>query len=192
MHKQLTDAQVGILSRTSARSLVQVVYKGTIDAKAGTADTKLIVSECWRRIEPLNGFIKSDGLYSKNQIAGGMTNLGCSATGQGFIQSVEHGVLSYVDRAADEQTMIAYIESCAGFGANSIEEMNEILDLFTDPLSGAPKPPPEDPYKELKAAAAKSTIVKPEPQPEAAPLLRAVICRVSNFIDRASQFLTGV
>lgn len=178
----LSTDQLDQLNKTSARSMIQVVYYDTLYRMGGIATTEQITSECWRRIEPLNKYLKSP-LYSQNQIAGGRTNLGYQ---QEFIHSIRHGVTAFINLARDNSRIIEYIESRNNFGSDCIEDMMAILDLVTDPLPC--KTTAREEARRLRAKVLKPQEVD-EPQPD---LLRRVIARISDLIDRMSVAVTGM
>ena len=182
INEVLTEDQLVQLNKTSARSMIQLVYYDTLYRMGGTATTDQITSECWRRIEPLNKYLKSP-LYSQNQIAGGRTNLGYQ---QEFIYSIRHGVTAFIDLDRDNSRIIEYIESRSNFGSDCIEDMMAILDLVTDPLRC--KTTAREEARRLKAKVLKPQAVE-DPQPD---LLRRVIARISNLIDRVSVIVSGM
>lgn len=210
LNQQLTEDQIIVLNNTSTRSMVQVVYYDTIYRMGGTAATSLITEECWRRIEPLNDHLKSP-LYSKNQIAGGRTNLSYE---QDFVHSIDRGVTAFVDLNRDNLRIIEYIESRSGFGADCIEDMMAILDAITEPLpckitkaieiaaqaSKADNEPvtiDATNYNIVVNGEPTAPVVEEDQQQEGPPLppddlLLRAIRKVDNWINKAAAFLTGL
>lgn len=169
---------------------MQAITADTLKRNGGSAPKQLVITEIERRLveTDLGDQLAND--HSPNQYAEISSAMGSNNTiGYGAIEcsKVGWGIWSLSDNGYDIAN--AHLRESYNFGFDSIEEFIQILDEQSAPFGlGTSK----DPYKEIKAAAAKSTVAKPEPQPEAAPFLRSVIRKVSNFIDRASEILTGV
>ena len=180
----LNETQIEILNNTSARSLVQVVYYDTLNKKGGTADTALIKEECYRRIEPLNDYLKSP-LRTNNQVKAGYVDLGWCYN---FIESKCYGSIGFVDFERDNGRMIDYIVTRRGFGGSSIRDLQAILDATTQPLDFELTLSSAKVIAAGHIAAVRAKINKPKV--EAA--CNKVLDHMNRFMNKLSEVVSGI